>query len=250
MNRAFKYGDAVFETMKVVDGHIPFLDLHLQRLQQSADYLGLDYDESDLRIIIKTELASFKSGVFRAQVYRGGKSFYIGSNEVEIDLETTAEEGSYELNKNGLNIGLYIENYKATSPLYNLKSANYLLFVMARRYADKHGLDDALIVNGYGNIVEGINSNIVIIKDDKLISPDVDSGPVDGVMLKVLAKTGYKIERRAFDFQEVIDADHIFLCNAVKGVRWVNSFNGIEKSYWPEYPKMVQKLNLACGLKD
>jgi branched-subunit amino acid aminotransferase/4-amino-4-deoxychorismate lyase len=90
----------------------------------------------------------------------------------------------------------------------------------------------------------------VIIKDDKLISPDVDSGPVDGVMLKVLAKTGYKIERRAFDFQEVIDADHIFLCNAVKGVRWVNSFNGIEKSYWPEYPKMVQKLNVACGLKD
>ncbi len=73
MNRAFKYGDAVFETMKVVDGHIPFLDLHLQRLQQSADYLGLDYDEYDLRIIIKTELASFKSGVFRVQIYRGGK---------------------------------------------------------------------------------------------------------------------------------------------------------------------------------
>lgn len=243
MNRAFKYGDAVFETMKVVKGKIPFLAYHMNRLNASLEYLTMDKGDLNFETVLGNQIPETFNGVVRLQVYRNGSSFAKTYNTVSYEIDCIEGDNQFQLNTEGLKIGLYIENYKATSPMYNLKSANYLIYVLAKQYAMTKNLDDAIIVNGFGNIVECINSNIIMYKDGKWISPDLESGPIDGVMLKVLQSTGMKIEFRSFDFQELIDAEGIVLCNAVRGIQWVKSFNGLEKVRLEQYDQIVEQLN-------
>lgn len=250
MNRAFKYGDGVFETMKVVNAKVPFLEFHLNRLKSSCAYLDIDVSWKEISQLINKAIETKSNGVLRFQVYRSGESFFELGKQAEYYYDWKDANPAYSLNPEGINLGLYIENYKATSLLYNLKSANYLLYIKALQYAQDKGLDDVLIVNGYGNIVEALTSNIVLVKDDKMYTPDLASGCVDGVMLKVLNSLGYSIHSKPFNFQEVIDADAVFLTNAVKGVQWVSSFNGLEKPCWSHNQKMIDKLNTFCGIKD
>lgn len=237
MNRAFKYGDAVFETMVCFEGNLLLWSFHKSRLLASLSYLGMKISQEVLEEFVFERLEG--TGVLRLQAYRKGGDFFDISEDVELQLEFKPMVSVFQDN-DPISLGLYIENYKATSPLYNLKSANYLLYVHARQYANAQEVDDVLLVNGYGNIVEACTSNIFIVEKGEVYTPDLDSGPVGGVMRSFLMGQ-FDIREEPFDFQRVLEADEVFLTNAVKGIIPVKSFNGREKeskilaSKWQEF---------------
>ncbi len=118
---------------------------------------------------------------------------------------------------------------------------------MAGIYSQKNALDDCLLLNNNGNIIEASGSNIFLIKTRQIITPGLESGCVDGVMrknlIRIARESGFDVVDEKFVNQEdLINADEVFLCNAVSGIKWVMAFK--EKRYYNNISvQLVEKLN-------
>ncbi|PLX19388.1 MAG: hypothetical protein C0597_05275 [Marinilabiliales bacterium] len=156
----------------------------------------------------------------------------------------------YELNQKGLIIDFFREIKKPVNSFANLKTANALLYVMAGLFAKERKLDDCILINENGNLVEGISSNIFIIKGDKIFTPPLKDGPVAGIMrkqiLKIANKHGLKINHESSLTEEhLISADEVFLTNVISGIRWVLAYK--DRRYFNHIAhQFIDKLNIMA----
>ena len=158
------------------------------------------------------------------------------------------ENDYYELNQKGLIIDLYKDLRKPVNILSNLKSSNSLVYIMAGMYAKENNMDDCILLNENNNLVEGISSNIFLIKGDKIFTPPLKDGPVAGIMrkqiLKIADNYGLKISfEDSLNENNLLEADEVFFTNAIQGIRWVLAFK--DRRYFNNMAKQfVDKLNL------
>ena len=139
-NRAFRYGDAVFETIRLMQGEILFFEKHLNRLSRSMELLGMNSNDDltfhNLYLSIRhlDQVNCLKgNGRIRLEVFRNDGGLYTPqSNDVSYIIETSSVTNKeYQLNENGLKIEIYTDIKKPVSRLSNLKSSNALYYVMA-----------------------------------------------------------------------------------------------------------------------
>ena len=133
-----------------------------------------------------------------------------------------------QLNENGLVIDIFPDARKSCDKFSNLKSANYLPYAMAARYAKENKLNECLVLNVHERIADATIANIFLIKGDRLITPSLNEGCVNGVMRRYLI-ANIKVEEGEIAETDIQDADEVFLTNAISGIRWVKNFR--EKSY-------------------
>ena len=109
----------------------------------------------------------------------------------------------------------------------DIKNSSSLNYVMGAQFAKSEGWDECILTNHYGQVCESLYGNIIVIKGDKMVTPDLDSGCVNGVMRSYLlwALEG-KLEEREVEVAELDNADEILLVNAVRGVSWVKEMKG------------------------
>ena len=99
--------------------------------------------------------------------------------------------------------------------------------MVASQFTKAEGWDECILTNQYGQVCEALNSNIFVVNGAKFITPDLDSGCVNGVMRSYLLwMLEGNFEERAIEADELLKADEILLCNAVKGVQWVKDYKG------------------------
>jgi len=255
-NRAFKYGDGLFESMRLIGGGILFLDLHLNRLLQGLEVLGIektqDLEITNLKTLI-SELAAQNGNVrnafIRLTVFRGGSGKYqsnSNSNEWLLEL-TPLELNRYELNQTGLKVDIYPELKVVQNKLASFKTLNALPYVLAANYARHQRLDDCLLLNDLGQVCEATSSNVFIIRDNRVIGVQPESGAVRGILQSVLPdvcqKKSVKIDFETILLEDLLEADEMFLTNAVNGIRWVSDFR--TTSYTNE-----KCTELVCGLNE
>lgn len=254
-NRGFKFGDGLFETMRMNKGKLQFADLHADRLR--AGMLALKMEGSALldEYFLKQKTAElckknkFKDNVrFRLSVYRAGDGLYTPiSNKAEYVLEASVlEEENYSLNKKGLIIDVFDELTKPVNTLSNFKTSNSLLYVMAALHKKQHRLDEAFILNQHGFLCESISSNIFIVYDEKIYTPALTEGCVAGVMRNVVMSMCRAHEIEVVEAQinpEILKvAEEVFITNAISGIRWVMGYG--RKRYFNEMTKLLSaKLN-------
>lgn len=252
-NRAFRYGDALFETIRCIHQIPMFFESHYQRLLNGMSLLKMHSQSLPPMEILRAQISSLitKNRLFgdvriRLSVFREDGGLYTPtSNKVNYTIETSAlESQKYTLNNKGLIIGLYNEDKKAFSRFNQFKTANALLFVLAGRYKQEHQLDDVLIFNQNNQVIEGLASNLYWIKDGVIYTPRRSSGCVDGVMRKqllaIFTKQAYQFEEtEGAEAEELITADEIFLSNAIQGIQWVVGLG--TKRY---YCRLTKQLNL------
>jgi branched-chain amino acid aminotransferase len=127
-------------------------------------------------------------------------------------------------------IDVYEEQYKACSTLSNLKSGNALIYVLASQYAVANNLDDALIINQHGRIIEATSSNLFWIKNGIISTPPLTEGPIAGIMREVVInlaqKQGLLVQEKELTIDELLIADECFLTNALNGITIVNKIRG------------------------
>jgi branched-subunit amino acid aminotransferase/4-amino-4-deoxychorismate lyase len=255
-NRAFYYGDALFETMHANGAEIQFFEDHMIRLKYGMKILKMEIPskfESNLlekeiiKLLHKNKL--YQGVRIRLSVYRntGGK-YTPTDNSVSYLVETEyIENDLYSLNKKGLIIDFYNEIKKPANSFSNLKTSNALLYVMAGLYAKEKKLDDCIILNEDGNIVEGISSNIFLIKGETLCTPALKDGPVAGVMrkqiLKIADSVGFNIcHNKSITEQQLLDANEVFFTNSISGIKWVLAYKD-KRFYNDNAKKLSDKLN-------
>lgn len=269
-NRAFRYGDGLFETMLWTKGRIRLLDYHVERLQAGMKTLQLEgrsrFAPSDIQqmctgLLAKNEWLD-RDCRLRLQVYRSGSGLYSPvSNQAEFVLQASPVDHVDHLSpqpaggpsspgtgtpvqSNGLIVDLYTEQFKPFSGLSGLKSINSLLFVLAGLYRKQQGLDEVILLNQEGHLCESLSSNVFVSYQQQLYTPALGEGCVAGTMrravLELAKKEGIRITEAKIDPQILEEADEVFLTNAIQGVQWVMGYR--QKRYFNHWSKRFQKL--------
>jgi branched-subunit amino acid aminotransferase/4-amino-4-deoxychorismate lyase len=237
-NRAFRYGDALFETIRVINGKVMFINDHMRRIKVGMTILRMnvpsDFGSDNIARLIDELIKQneIDNDVrVRLTIFRNDGGFYTPKNNdisFLIETEDLDEKGGYRINEIGYNIEVFHDIKKHKNKLSNLKSGNALLYVLAGIYKRDIKMDDCLIVNEGGNICETISSNNFIVKNGALYTPALNEGCVDGVMRKQVISLAQHHRILCYEitlaFNALMNADEIFLTNAVKGIRWVGQY--------------------------
>lgn len=236
-NRSLKYGDGVFETMKIVGKEILFWDDHYKRLKAGIDHLKIDDTGRDQdfffneiqRIIVKNY---YKECKIRLIVYRDAAGLYTPmGNRLGFFIEGVRyDDKQYLFKPEGVKLGVYKEEFKAVTPLSNHKTTSANLFVLASIYKKEKELGDVVVLNTNGNVCEGSSSNIFIQIDGKVYTPSLAEGCLNGVMrkqvIKFLKQQDLGFEEGVVTLEMLEKAEEIFFTNTMVGVQGVSSFDG------------------------
>lgn len=252
-NRSFRYGDGLFESMRMSGGKLNFADLHADRLQAGMTALKMEGGILFDAYFLKQKTAELckknklKDNVrFRLSVYRDGEGLYTpDSNKCGYVLEAAAlDSANYELNKKGLIINVYDEITKPVNKLSNYKTSNSLLYVMAGLYKTQNRLDEAFILNQHGFLCESISSNVFVVYDKQIYTPALSEGCIGGVMRNVVMQTAkanaISIVEAQINPEVLKEADEVFITNASAGIRWVMGYS--RKRYFNEVTKSLSAL--------
>lgn len=258
-NRAYLYGDGLFESMKVFNGKVFNLDNHIARILSGAKilkmrvpaYFSIGYFSTQIRDLIGHS-GMRQGGKVRLSFDRtSGGTYLPDSNEVDYVIEFIPDDSSlFRINERGLEVDVYTEMKKPINKLSSVKSKNGLLFVMASIAAKEKELDDVLLLNDKGQIIEGTSSNLMIVSNGVLYTPGLDDGVLAGTMrmliINLAIKHGIKVYECSLMPQNLLAADEVLLVNAISGIRWVGGYR--TKRYRNDMAKrLVDILNQSIG---
>jgi len=254
-NRGFKFGDGLFESMRMINQKLQFADLHADRLAAGMKALKIEghalMDDYFLRqktadLVKKNR---WNGNVrFRFSVYRQGAGVYTPeSNKSGYVLEgIPLNVMAYELNSKGLIIDVFDEMTKSVNKLSNFKTSNALLYVMAGLFKTINRLDEAIILNQSGFLCESISSNIFIVYDKQIYTPALTEGCVGGVMrttiMEICKMNDIPIIEAQISPEILKEAEEVFITNATQGIQWIMGYG--RKRYFNEFSKFLnEKLN-------
>lgn len=253
-NRAFRYGDSLFESIRFCNNKIMFLRDHIARLK-----LGMTVLRMNLPAELKTENihefimellkhnAHAPNARIRLTVFRKDGGLYTpDSNDISFLIESEEMELPYALNQKGFWVDIYADIKKPINKLSNIKTGNALMFVMAGIAKQSMKLDECFLVNENGSICESISSNIFIVKNGTLYTTPLNEGCVAGIMRKQIMNLA--TENKILTFESpittytIMNGDEIFLTNSINGIQWVGQFK--DKFYTNKMAQFfMEKLN-------
>lgn len=235
-NRGFLYGDALFETIKVLDKKVLFAEDHYFRLMASMRILRmeipanftLEHLESELLKTVEANI--LVNARVRLTVYRSGKGKYLPETrnvEYLINVENTAP--IYSISEQAFEVELYKDFYISKQLLSTLKTTNRLINISAQIFAEENGYDNCFLINEDKNIIEAINGNIFVVKDNVVASPSISDGCINGIMRKKIIEIIKKIpelqfEERSISPFEIQKADEVFITNVIQGIRPITKY--------------------------
>jgi branched-chain amino acid aminotransferase len=255
-NRGFLFGDAVFETVKIVDSKILFLEDHYFRLMSSMRVIRMEIpmnftmeylEEQILALATAKNLAL--SARARITVYRNDGGYYLPkTNTVSFLINVESIDSTiYSINQGEYVVDLYTDFYVTKQLLSSIKSTNKIINVTASIFANENGLDNCLLLNDSKNVIEALQGNIFMLKGNTLITPPVSEGCLNGVMRRQVLALARKIENlevveeviSPFDLQK---SDELFITNVIKGIQPVTKYR--KKEFTTNLSAiLVQKLN-------
>ena len=261
-NRGFLYGDAVFETIKVLDNKVLFLEDHYFRLMSSMRILRMEipmdftmefFQEEVLKLVhaLNTPVSAVR---VRFNVFRDANGKYLPSDR-KIGFMASAEvlnASAYTLNSSDYEIELYKDFYVTAHLLSTLKTNNRLVNVTGSVFAEENDYQNCLLLNDAKNIVEALNGNIFIVKDKVVKTPPVSDGCIKGVMRKQIIEllqkhTDYTFEEGVISPFELQKADEMFITNVIVGVQPITKYR--KKEYVNTLASdLINKLNAKIRL--
>lgn len=261
-NRGYSYGDALFETIKVVHGKILFWEDHYFRLMASMRILRMDipmnftmeFLEREILNTIDANELSNKSARIRMNVHRisGGKYFPL-SNDIEYNIAAEILDSDfYSLNPSSYIVELFKDFYLAPGLLSTLKTNNRIINVLGSIYAKENQYESCLLLNTNKNVVEGLHGNLFLVKDNIVKTPPLEDGCIKGIMRKQLIEIintmeNLSISETSISPFELQQADELFLSNVVMGIQPISSYR--KKIYATSIAQEVlNKLNVKIRL--
>ena len=255
-NRAFLYGDGVFETLKIINNKILFLEDHYFRLMASMRVVRMEipmnftmeyFEEQVLSLVQQKGISA--SARARITVFRNDGGLYLPqTNEISFLIHATALDATlYALNTDSYEVDLYKDFYVTRQLLSSIKTTNKMINVTGSIFAHENGLENCILLNDAKNVVEVLQGNLFMVTGKKLITPPVSEGCLNGIMRKqilALAKKVTDIEVSEeiispFDLQK---ADELFLTNVITGIQSISKYR--KKEFTSNLAHLlIQKLN-------
>jgi branched-chain amino acid aminotransferase len=255
-NRAFLYGDAVFETVKIVNSKVLFLEDHYFRLMSSMRVIRMEipmnftmeYFEGQI-LALATAKNMEISARARITVYRNDGGYYLPkTNTVSFLINVEGlDSAMYSIHQGDYVVDLYTDFYVTRHLLSSIKTTNKIINITASIFADENGFDNCLLLNDSKNVIEALQGNIFMVKGNTLITPPVSEGCLNGVMRKQILSLARKIQNldvveqaiSPFDLQK---SEELFITNVIKGIQPVTKYR--KKEFATNVSRLLlQKLN-------
>lgn len=232
-NRAINYGDALYETLLVIQGQMIFFEAHYLRLlsgmrqlkMEIPDELAFDYFKKNIeKYIFKTK---FPKARLRITVFRNAEGFFLpNANKIGYILDIQPVNQSENEN---YSLGIYKDNTQSNSSLDTIKSTNRLINVMASIYAKEHYFDNVLLLNSNKRVVSVTNANFFTVKDTIISTPQISEGCIQGItrqkIISSLAPTlGFQVIETSIEPYQILDADEIFITNSIIGIQSITAY--------------------------
>jgi len=255
-NRAFLYGDGVFETLKIVNNKILFLEDHYFRLMASMRVVRMEipmnftmeyFEEQVLSLVQNKNISA--SARARITVFRNDGGLYLPkNNEVSYLIHATPlHNAEYALNSAEYEVDLYKDFYVTKQLLSSIKTTNKMINVTGSIFAHENGLANCILVNDTKNVVEALQGNLFMVVGKKLITPPISEGCLNGIMRKQILALAKKTEGievseeiiSPFDLQK---ADELFVTNVIMGIQPITKYR--KKVFTNDVAQLlIQKLN-------
>lgn len=200
---SFIRGDGLFETILGLDEKIIAWHRHYERLAKSAEKLLISIPA---RIDIEVGINQLLKGTvgksrIRVAVLADGNWLITVEQAPDSNKLPSLIKMNQVLNSN--------------SPLSSVKSISYGQSMLAVRQAQARGYTDGVYLNQNGNVVETGSANIVILQNEKFITPSLESGCLPGITRQILMKY-FNISEALFTWEQMLDSDAVFLCSSIR----------------------------------
>lgn len=237
-NRSFLYGDGIFETLKVVNGKILFSEDHYFRLMASMRIVRmkipmdftLEFFENQV-ISLTNELNYSESARVRITVFRNDGGLYLpDQNTISYVIEATSlSSKKYEITQDNFEVDLFKDSFVSAQLLSTLKTTSKILNVTASIFAKENDINTCLLLNDKKNVVEAIAGNLFMLTGNKLITPPISEGCLNGIMRKQIIKLMKDFPE--IEFSEAIispfdlqKADELFVTNVIQGIQPITKY--------------------------
>jgi len=260
-NRGLQYGDALFETLRVVNGTLFFWEDHYFRLMAGMRILRMDipmeftmeYLEAQILKAIEANGLTAKARV-KLLVFRNNGGLYTPTdNSVQFIITATSlEQPFYIVEDRPYEVELFKDYYVNADMLSNLKTTNKIVHVVAGVYAQENNYQNCLLLNQKKQVVETINGNLFLVSGQTIKTPPLTDGCLNGIIRKKLIELcsgleDYELEEASISPFELQKASELFFTNAIQGIVPITKYR--KKQYGTETSKnLVGKLNAMARL--
>jgi len=261
-NRGLRYGDSLFESIRVVHNKIYFWEDHYLRLMASMRILRMEipmnftmeYLEAQITETITANNLQDSPVRIRLTVFRNNGGLYLpATNDISFIIEADALDSPFYTHTNtAYEVELFKDHYVNEGMLSTLKSNNKLIHVLGNIYASENGYQNCLLLNNSKQVVETLNGNLFLVKGTVVKTPHLKNGCLNGIIRKKLISILEKLENYTLEIApispfELQKADELFLTNAITGIQSITKYR--KKEYSNEVAKdLLGKLNAAARL--
>ncbi|QHA83730.1 aminodeoxychorismate lyase [Pseudomonas mediterranea] len=225
-DRGLAYGDGLFETIAVRNGEPVLLERHLRRLELGCQRLALNLDNGALRAELNAYAQRLGDGVLKLIVTRGDSlRGYAADPSARVRRILQGNPpAAYPAAHAEQGVALFpCATRLSEQPLLaGLKHLNRLEQVMARAEWSDSEHAEGLMLDTSGRVIEGVFSNLFIVRDDVLITADLSRCGVAGVMRAELLfqaeSEGIATQVTDIRLEQLQQADEVFVCNSVYGL--------------------------------
>jgi 4-amino-4-deoxychorismate lyase len=254
-NRGLAYGDGLFETIAVRGGQPLLLERHLHRLQWGCQRLALAANPQQVRDEVLAYAAAMGEGVLKLILTRGDspRGYAADSEAPARRMLQASPLPRYPAAHSAEGVQLFpCRTRLAEQPLLaGLKHLNRLEQVLARNEWQGGDYAEGLMCDTQGRVIEGVYSNLFMVRGAVLYTADVTrcgvAGTLRAELLEQASTLGIPVKVCDLTLQDLADADEVFVCNGVYGV-W--PVLGCDALRWSAGPVTRKLQALACALLD
>lgn len=234
-DRGLHYGDGLFETLAVRDGHCEFWDRHMQRLLHGCERLRIPPPSvAQLRAEADMLSRGLEDAVLKIIVTRGsgGRGYQPPRSAVPTRILRVFEAPDHPTShaRDGVDVRICTQRLGGNTALAGLKHLNRLEQVLARLEWDAPGIAEGLMLDMADNVIEGSFTNLFVVRNGRLLTPALNRCGVAGIMRAVVmdlaAAVGVDCDVRDIPYAELRDVDELFLTNSVIGIWPVQALEG------------------------
>lgn len=254
-DRGLAYGDGLFETIAVKGGQPLLLERHLQRLAEGCSRLAIAADQTQIRSELLAYAAAMGEGVLKLILTRGdslrGYAADPAAQPRRILQGNPPAAYPAAHGQHGIRLFPCTTRLSEQPLLAGLKHLNRLEQVIARSEWQDAEHAEGLMLDVSGRVIEGVFSNLFLLRDGVLRTADLSRCGVAGVMraeiLFQAESLGIPVEIADISLDQLQQADEVFVCNSVYGVWPVCGYSALS---WPVGPLTRKLQNIARALLD
>lgn len=242
-DRGFQYGDGLFETMRVSKGKIPLWLWHWGRLQTGCERLRMPLSESSrdmITIMVDAALAAASerqqhSAIIKLIVTRGegGRGYRTPANLTPTIVVQLSEfsPASSQPNQQGIQVTVCQQRLSHSPLLAGIKHLNRIEHIMARMEWDEPHIQEGLLLDQQGHLIEGVVSNLFWCRGQQLYTPSLAQAGVNGVMRQYIIdqlapSASLSVTEVSAPIETLLSADEAFVCNSVQGLWPITQCHG------------------------